>query len=127
MKLFPPKDYLERKYSEIRGLGGGFCLHPTQLQFRQRLGQSMKLQVLKDESFDLLSLKNDFPILHSSEDIDICVSELAATADLNQNEIGQVSHSYLHALVNHILICTIFLGFGGQLCMQLIIEMQFSM
>ena len=32
------QDELERTFGEIRGLGGGFCLHPKGLQFLQRLG-----------------------------------------------------------------------------------------
>ena len=32
------QDELERTFGEIRGLGGGFCLHPKSLQFLQRLG-----------------------------------------------------------------------------------------
>ena len=32
------QDELERTFGEIRGLGGGFSLHPKGLQFLQRLG-----------------------------------------------------------------------------------------
>ena len=78
---------MERKFGEIRGLGGGFCLHPTELQFRQRLGQSLKLQVLKDDSYDLLSLKKDFPILHTNEDQALTLSSLSATATASTSDI----------------------------------------
>ena len=42
------QDHLERLFSTIRGLGGMFCLHPTALQFLQRLGQYFKIKLLKD-------------------------------------------------------------------------------
>ena len=42
------QDHLERLFSTIRGLGGMFCLHPTPLQFMQRLGQYWKILLLKD-------------------------------------------------------------------------------
>ena len=35
------QDYLELTFGIIRGLGGGFCLHPTTLQFRQRTEQQL--------------------------------------------------------------------------------------
>ena len=45
------QDELERFFGQIRGLGGGFCLHPKALQFLQRLGQSVILILLKDKLF----------------------------------------------------------------------------
>ena len=42
------QDHLERLFSTIRGLGGMFCLHPTALQFLQRIGQYWKIKLLKD-------------------------------------------------------------------------------
>ena len=35
------QDYLELTFGKIRGLGGGFCLHPTTLQYRQRTEQQL--------------------------------------------------------------------------------------
>ena len=60
LPYFLSQDELERFFSEIRGLGGGFCLHPSPLQFKQRLGQSVKLVLLADESFNLLSKRDQF-------------------------------------------------------------------
>ena len=54
------QDELERFFGQIRGLGGGFCLHPKALQFLQRLGQSVILILLKDKLFNLLALKAQF-------------------------------------------------------------------
>ena len=54
------QDHLERLFSTFRGLGGMFCLHPTALQFLQRLGQYLKIKFLKDKHvsqrlFDILT------------------------------------------------------------------------
>ena len=45
------QDHLERFFSTFRGLGGAFCLHPSALQFLQRLGQYWKILLLKGHVF----------------------------------------------------------------------------
>ena len=52
------QDELERKFGEIRGLGGGFCLHPSAKEYLERLSQSVKIDLLKDTSFNVLSRKD---------------------------------------------------------------------
>ena len=39
LPYFCSQDELEQFFSKIRGLGGGFNLHPSPLEFYQRLGQ----------------------------------------------------------------------------------------
>ena len=56
------QDYLERIFGIIRGLGGGFNLHPTDLQYHQRLGQWVKQLCLEKKEFDLVSRKSEFEI-----------------------------------------------------------------
>ena len=55
---------MERKFSEVRGLCGSFCLRMTALQYEQRLGQSVKITLLQDSKFDLLARKESIQIKH---------------------------------------------------------------
>ena len=64
---YTSQDELERKFSEIRGLGGGFCLHPTAKQYKERLNQSVKLQILADETFDILQMQERLKAKRSHE------------------------------------------------------------
>ena len=79
------QDLLERKFSEIRGLGGGFCLHPTPLQYEQRLGQSIKITLLKEPKFDLLARKEKIQIKHGTEPL--IPSENSETAILDYEKM----------------------------------------
>ena len=51
------QDELERKFSEIRELGGGSNMHPSPLEYHQRLCQLVLLQLMEDETFDILAMQ----------------------------------------------------------------------
>ena len=51
------QDELERVFSEVRGLGGGFNLHPSPLEYHQRLLQYILLLLLKDDTFNIMALQ----------------------------------------------------------------------
>ena len=48
-------------------MGGGFCLYPNSLQFKQRFEQHLKIELLKDKDFDLLSRKEDLQITNEND------------------------------------------------------------
>ena len=56
------QDELERTFGTVRGLGGGFSLHPKGLEYLQRLGQLVKLILLKYKSFNVMSLKKHYNV-----------------------------------------------------------------
>ena len=57
LTYFLTQDELERKFSEIRGLGTQFCLHPSAYEYEKRLNTSVKLQILQDETFDIFAMQ----------------------------------------------------------------------
>ena len=65
------QDYLERIFGILRGLGGGFNLHPTTLQYFQRLGQWVKQLCLKNKEYNLASRRSEFEIIRM-EDVEQC-------------------------------------------------------
>ena len=57
MTYYLSQDELERKFGEIRRLGSQFNSHPSALEYEQRLCQSVTLQLLEDETFDIFALQ----------------------------------------------------------------------
>ena len=82
------QDELERKFSEIRGLGGGWNLHPSALEYHQRLFQSVLLQLLEDETFDILALQERLKAKRTENDVELSIS---------MDELPQANYSYLES------------------------------
>ena len=56
------QDNLERFYSTMRGKGGPFVLYPNSKEFKERLQVYLKIKFLADETFGLLSRKEELKI-----------------------------------------------------------------
>ena len=81
------QDELERTFGEIRGLGGHNA-HPSALGYLQRLAQLVKLRLLKDKSFDVISRKDQIIELQNREkENDACFSLENGQSDVDTNEM----------------------------------------
>ena len=106
------QDELERTFGEIRGLGGHNA-HPSALGYLQRLAQLVKLRLLKDKSFDVISRKDQIIELQNREkendacfslengQIDIEINEMEAGLDgIGNNVISKFAHLHDFAVVD---------------------------
>ena len=106
------QDELERKFGVIRSLGGQ-CDHPSALGYLQRLAQLVKLQLLEDKSFDVISRKDQIIDLQNREkeqdacfslengQIDIEINVMEAGLDgIGNNVISKFAHLHDFAVVD---------------------------
>ena len=102
------QDELERNFGEIRGLGGGHNAHPSALGYLQRLAQYVKLNLLKDKPFDVLSRKEEiiemqnmgkekdacFPLENDLPDLELSERETRGLDGIEKNVISKFNHMH---------------------------------
>ena len=66
---YTSQDELERLFSVLRcERGGGSCMHPSALQYHQRLGQTVILLFLQNETFDIFAMQERLKAKRNTDD-----------------------------------------------------------
>ena len=84
------QDELERNFGQVREVGGGHNAHPSSLEYLQRLAQLIKIMLLENQAFNVISRKKQIMELQeSAKEPDACFSLENGQTDIDINEVDE--------------------------------------
>ena len=98
------QDELERGFGGVREVGGGHCAHPPALGYLQRLAQLIKIRLLEDKGFMVITRRDRIIEMQNREkEKDACFTLENGQSDVDMVDINEMQAAGLDGIGNNVI------------------------